>query len=297
MNNLFGITMQDTNIKAPIFEAAFEDGAYSKPKVIEILNETIQPEKLNETDETVLGAVLFSINDSALKNLNIIQLIQKIELNKTNASKALVAKILTNPDIHSQMSEYKAQKSKENRKWIIGFFIIVGVLGLILANKFNLIKLPISPAKEGAKVVVLDTGRLAYSATIPYMNKQLTPDQAQAISIEYKQNLQKEIKKYVDNGYIIINKSSVYVTSESNDITDQLIKNLGLKPVDREKFDADYSNQQKYDVLKNFAQLNVGDYEAQALNDANKAINQQAEQQLNSAEVITDSDGQSIDLQ
>lgn len=289
--------MQDTNIKAPIFEAAFEDGAYSKPKVIEILNETIQPEKLNDSDETVLGSVLFSINDSALKNLNIVQLIQKIELNKTNASKALVAKILSNPDIHAQMNEYKAQKSKENRKWIIGFLIIVGVLGLILANKFNLIKLPISPAKEGAKVVVLDTGRLAYSATIPYMNKQLTPDQAQAISIEYKQNLQKEIKKYVDNGYIIINKSSVYVTSESNDITDQLIKNLGLKPVDREKFDADYSNQQKYDVLKNFAQLNVGDYEAQALNDANKAINQQAEQQLNSAEVITDSDGQSIDLQ
>lgn len=289
--------MQETNIKTPIFEAAFEDGAYSKPKVIEILNETIQPEKLNETDETVLGAVLFSINDSALKNLNIIQLIQKIELNKTNASKALVAKILTNPDIHSQMTEYKAQKSKENRKWIIGFFIIVAAIGLILANKFNLIKLPISPAKEGAKVVVLDTGRLAYSATIPYMDKQLTPDQAQAISIEYKQNLQREIKKFVDNGYIIINKSSVYVTSESNDITDQLIKNLGLKPVDREKFDADYSSQQKYDVLKNFAQLNVGDYEAQALNDANKAINQQAEQQLNSAEVITDSDGQSIDLQ
>lgn len=289
--------MQDTSIKSPIFEAAFEDGAYSKPKVIEIINETIQPEKLNETDETVLGAVLFSINDSALKNLNIIQLIQKIELNKTNASKALVAKILTNPDIHSQMTEYKAQKSKENRKWIIGFFIIVAAIGLILANKFNLIKLPISPAKEGAKVVVLDTGRLAYSATIPYMDKQLTPDQAQAISIEYKQNLQREIKKYVDNGYIIINKSSVYVTSESNDITDQLIKNLGFKPVDREKFDADYSNQQKYDVLKNFAQLNVGDYEAQALNDANKAINQQAEQQLNSAEVITDSDGQSIDLQ
>ncbi len=289
--------MQDTNIKAPIFEAAFEDGAYSKPKVIAILNETIQPEKLNDSDETVLGSVLFSINDSALKNLNIVQLVQKIELNKTNASKALVAKILSNPDIHAQMNEYKAQKSKENRKWIIGFFIIVGVLGLILANKFNLIKLPISPAKEGAKVVVLDTGRLAYSATIPYMNKQLTPDQAQAISIEYKQNLQKEIKKYVDNGYIIINKSSVYVTSESNDITDQLIKNLGLKPVDREKFDADYSSQQKYDVLKNFAQLNVGDYEAQALNDANKAINQQAEQQLNSAEVITDSDGQSIDLQ
>ncbi|MFX2257892.1 hypothetical protein V6380_14070 [Acinetobacter variabilis] len=289
--------MQETNIKTPIFEAAFEDGAYSKPKVIEILNETIHPEKLNETDETVLGAVLFSINDSALKNLNIIQLIQKLELNKTNASKALVAKILTNPDIHSQMTEYKAQKSKENRKWIIGFFIIVAAIGLILANKFNLIKLPISPAKEGAKVVVLDTGRLAYSATIPYMDKQLTPDQAQAISIEYKQNLQREIKKYVDNGYIIINKSSVYVTSESNDITDQLIKNLGLKSVDREKFDADYTNQQKYDVLKNFAQLNVGDYEAQALNDANKSINQQAEQQLNSAEVITDSDGQSIDLQ
>lgn len=289
--------MQDTSIKSPIFEAAFEDGAYSKPKVIEILNETIQPEKLNETDETVLGAVLFSINDSALKNLNIIQLIQKIELNKTNASKALVAKILTNPDIHSQMTEYKAQKSKENRKWIIGFFIIVAAIGLILANKFNLIKLPISPAKEGAKVVVLDTGRLAYSATIPYMDKELTPDQAQKVSLKYKQDLQKQLNKYVDNGYIIINKSAVYVTSETNDITDQLIKDLGFKPVDREKFDADYSNQQKYDVLKNFAQINVGEYEEKALDDANKALNQQAEQALNSAEVITDSDGQSIDLQ
>lgn len=289
--------MLNKNIKSPIFESAYEDGAYSKAKVIEILNEIIQPEKLNDSDETVLGSVLFSINDNATKNLNIIQLIQKTELNKTNASKALVAKILSNSDIHSQMNEYRAQKSKENRKWVIGFCVIVGVIGLILANKFNLIKLPISPAKEGAKVVVLDTGRLAYSATIPYMDKQLTPDQAQRISLEYKQNLQKEIKKYVDNGYIIINKSSVYVTSESNDITDQLIKDLGLKPVDREKFDADYSNQQKYDVLKNFAQLNVGDYEVQALNDANKAVNQQAEQQLNSAEVITDSDGQSIDLQ
>lgn len=289
--------MQETNIKTPIFEAAFEDGAYSKPKVIEILNETIQPEKLNETDETVLGAVLFSINDSALKNLNIIQLIQKIELNKTNASKALVAKILTNPDIQSQMNEYKAQKSKENRKWIIGFFIIVAAIGLILANKFNLIKLPISPAKEGAKVVVLDTGRLAYSATIPYMDKELTPDQAQKVSLKYKQDLQKQLNKYVDNGYIIINKSAVYVTSETNDITDQLIKDLGFKPVDREKFDADYSNQQKYDVLKNFAQINVGEYEVKALDDANKALNQQAEQALNSAEVITDSDGQSIDLQ
>lgn len=289
--------MQDTNIKAPIFESAFEDGAYSKLKLVEILNEIINPEKLNDSDETVLGSVLFSINDNGLKNLNVIQLIQKIELNKTNASKALVVKILSNPDIHSQMSEYKAQKSKENRKWIIGFFIIVGVLGLILANKFNLIKLPISAAKEGAKVVVLDTGRLAYSATIPFMDKELTPDQAQKISLTYKQNLQKEIKKYVDNGYIIINKSSVYVTSESNDITDKLIKDLGFKPVDREKFDADYSNQQKYDVLKNFAQINVGEYESKAVDEANQAYNKQAEQQLNNAEVITDGDGQSIDLQ
>lgn len=289
--------MQDTNIKSPIFESAFEDGRYSKSKLVQILNEIINPEKLNETDEIVLGSVLFSINDSGLKNLNIIQLIQKIELNKTNASKALVVKILSNPDIHSQMAEYKVQKSKENRKWIIGFFIIVGALGLILANKFNLIKLPISPAKEGAKVVVLDTGRLAYSATIPFMDKELTPDQAQKISLEYKQNLQKEIKKYVDNGYIIINKSSVYVTSESNDITDKIIKDLGFKPVDREKFDADYTNQQKYDVLKNFAQINVGEYEAKAVDEANQAYNKQAEQQLNNAEVITDSDGQSIDLQ
>lgn len=289
--------MQDLNIKASIFEPAFENQTYSKAKTIEILNEIIHPETLTDSDEIVLGAVLFAINDSGLKNLNLIQLIQKIELNKTNAAKTLVAKILSNQIIYNQIDEYKKQKNKENRKWLIGFIVIVGVIALILANKFNLINIPLSPAKEGAKVVVLDTGRLAYSATIPYMDKDLTPDEAQKISIQYKQNLQKLINKYVDNGYIIINKSSVYVTSENNDITDQLIKDLGFKPVDREKFDADYSNQQKYDVLKNFAQSNVGEYESNALKDANNAFNAQAEQQLNNADVITDSIGQSIDLQ
>ena len=42
---------------------------------------------------------------------------------------------------------------------------------------------------------------------------------------------------------------------------------------------------------------NVSDYETAALNDANQAINAQAEQQLNNAEVITDSNGQSIDIE
>lgn len=289
--------MQDVNIKSPIFESALDGEVYSKVKSIELLNDIIHPEILNDSDETVLGAVLFAINDKGLKNLNIIKLIQAIEMNKTNASKALVGKILSNQSINNQVNEHKEQTKKENRKWIIGFLILILILGLLLANKFKLINIPLSPAKEGAKVVVLDTGRLAYSATIPYMDKELTPDQAQKISMQYKQNLQKHINKYIENGYIIINKSSVYVTSETNDITDQLIKDLGFKPVDREKFDADYTNQQKYDVLKNFAQSNVGDYETKALDEANQALNQQAEQQLNNAEVITDSSGQSIDLQ
>lgn len=289
--------MNEISINSPIFEEAKEEGVYNKNKIVIKINNLIEPEKLNDSDETVLGGVLLSINDSGTTNLNLIQLINKIELNKTNASKSLIEKIYSNPSIRLQIGEYKKAKNKENRKWIFWLLIIVALIGLFLAYKFNLIKLPISPAKEGAKVVVLDTARLAYSATVPYMNMQLSPDQAQKISIQYRNNLQKEIKKYVDNGYIIINRSNVYVTSESNDITDKLIKDLGLKPIDREKFDADYSNQQKYDVLKNFAQLNVGDYENEALNDANKTLNEQAQKQLDNSQIITNNEGQSIDLE
>jgi len=289
--------MNELNIKNPIFESAYIDGQYSKAEVIETIDSFITPEKLNESDETVLGGVLFTINDSGIKNLTLLQLIKKIELNKTNASKALLAKIYSVAEIKSQIDLIKEENRKENRKLIIGSCILVSILALILAYKYNLIKMPISPATEGAKVVVLDTARLAYSATVPYMSKQLTPEQAQQVSLQYRDNLQKVVREYTDNGYIIINRSAVYVTSETNDITDQVIKSLGFEPVERERFDADYSNQEKYEVLKTFAQTNVSDYETAALNDANQAINAQAEQQLNNAEVITDSNGQSIDIE
>jgi hypothetical protein len=289
--------MDNLDIKAPIFEEAILDGAYSKNKMVEMINKIINPESLSESDETVLGSVLFSINDSGLKNLNLIQLINKIELNKTNAAKSLVAKIHSNQNINNQMVKYKDEKRKENRKWYWGLILSVGFVALLIAFKFNYLKFPVTSAKEGAKVVVLDTARLAYSATAPYMNAQISPDQAQKISIQYRDNLQREIKKYVDNGYIIIHRSNVYVTAESNDITDTLIKNLGLKPVGREQFDADYTNEQKYNVLKNFAQLNLSNYEGAALEDANKQFNDQAEQQLNNAQVITNDEGQSIDLE
>ena len=289
--------MKELDIKSPVFEETIIDGAYSKNKMVEMINEIINPEILNESDVTVLGAVLFSINDIGTKNLNIVQLINKIELNKTNASKALVAKIHSNQNIHNQMVKYKEETRKEHKKWVWGFILAIGLLSLFMAYKFNYLKLPMTTASEGAKVVVLDTARLAYSATAPYMNAQISPDQAQKISIQYRDNLQREIKKYVDNGYIIIHRSNVYVTSESNDITDTLIKNLGLKPVGREQFDADYTNEQKYNVLKNFSQLNLTKYEDAALEDANKQLNDQAEQQLNNAQVITNNEGQSIDLE
>lgn len=289
--------MNELNIKSPIFESAYIDGRYSKPVVIDTINSFITPDKLNDSDETVLGSVLFTINDSNTKNISLYYLIKKIELSKTNASKALLAKIYTVQEIKLQLDSINEENRKENRKFIILACFFVAALVLGLAYKYDLLKSPMSAASEGAKVVVLDTARLAYSATVPYMNKQLTPEQAQQVSLQYRDNLQTVIKKYTDNGYIIINRSSVYVTSEKNDITDQVIKALGFKSVDREKFDADYTNEQKYEVLKSFAQSNVSNYEAAALNDANQALNSQAEQQLNNAEVITDSNGQSIDIE
>lgn len=289
--------MSEINIKDSVFESAIENGSYSRTKLVDSINQIIAPEKLNDTDDTILGSVLLSINDNGKKDLSLLQLVTEIEKNKTNAAKSLVNKIYSNQSIKSQFEAFKAERQKDHNKWYLMVFGLAALVLFIGAYKFGYIKSPLPIANEGAKVVVLDTARLAYSATAPYMNAEVSLDQAQKISLQYRDKLQKEIQKYVDNGYIIINRSNVYVTSESNDITDKLIKDLGLKPVDRERFDADYTNQQKYDVLKNFAQLNVGDYESAAINDANASFNAQAEQQLNNSEVITNAEGQSIDIE
>lgn len=286
------------NIQQPLFEKAFIDGKYSKPEFVEILNELITPETLSETDEVVLGSVLFSINDASTNQLNIINLIRFINLNNTNAAKLLTQKILLNPQIKSEYDSYKATNKKKQRKWAIGYSGLLLVVACAVGYKTGYIKLPVPTATDGAKVVVIDTARLAYAASVPYINQNISPEQAQQISIQYRDSLQREIQSYVDKGYIIINRSSVYVTSPKNDITDNVIKAVGLKPIGIDRFDADYTNEQKYNVLKSFAQSHVSDYEQAVLAERTNELNKAAEAQIDKENIIVDeTTGQSIDLQ
>ncbi|NNH79197.1 hypothetical protein HLH17_16390 [Acinetobacter sp. ANC 5380] len=284
-------------ISSPIFEKAYLKDLYSKAEFISILNELVAPNTLNESDEIIVGSVLFSLNDAATKQLTLIKLIEKIELNKNSASKYLIEKILLNQEIKTEYDQYKLNKKKEDRKWLLGLGAFILVVSGGLAYKFDYLKLPIPTATEGAKVVVLDTAKLALSATVPYMGKQLSPQQAEQVSIQYRDNLQREIAKYVDNGYIIINRSSVYVTDQKNDITDKVIRAVGLEPINQEQFDSSYSSQEKYNVLKSFSQNNVGDYQQQFVQEQDTKFNQEAEQNLNSQQLIVGDQGQSIDLE
>lgn len=284
-------------INTPLFEKAWIDGKYSKPEFVQILKELIEPTELVESDEIIVGSILFSINESGTDQFTLIQLIQLLELNKNTPSKHLIEKILSNQELKSEYYAYKDKKKKENRKWYLGFGAFVLVATGLVAYKFDYIKMPIPMANEGAKVVVLDTARLALSATAPYIGKDITPQQVEQISSQYRDNLQREIAKYTDNGYIIINRTSVYVTSPKNDITDAVIRAVGLTPVNQDQFDSNYSSQDKYNVLKSFAQNNLSSYEDQYVQEQTEKFNQAAEASLNSEQIIVNEQGQSIDLE
>lgn len=94
-----------------------------------------------------------------------------------------------------------------------------------------------------------------------------------------------------------MNSNLVFAEPKDVDITDNIIKKLGMTPVSRKDFDKNYSNAQKFNVISNFANQNIENYGKGAKADALDSANKTAEKQFQKQEVYTNDNGQSIDIQ
>lgn len=276
------------NSVVPIFE---------KNSFIKQLKEVTGIKELTENEETLLSFFIQEYNEKSIVGLSLLNLIEKLKSTKSNsAALSLLSKIESNSDIKAQIDEYNELRKKSNRKWIIGFIIFLIVAILFVCWKYNYIKLP-GVSKSGGNVLVIDVDLLAQSATSHVINSALSPEQSQQFANQYRDSLQKEVESYLDKGYVILNRINVYAYSRDQDITYEILDRMGIKPVDDSELKTKYSGSQRYDVLRNYAIANIDDVAREALDEKQAVFNQQAEQQLDKAQIMTNENGQSIDVE
>lgn len=285
------------NIQDQIFDTALINGQYDKKLFIEQIQSVTGPEPLTENEVTLISFLVQEYNDKNIRDITLVQFIQKLQSNTSNsAALSLLTKIKDNPEINAQWKQYQEEKKKDNRKWIIGLVIFTVLVSLFLAWKFNYLKFPSLSAK-GGNVAVIDVEMLATSATTHVINANLNPNQSQEFANQYRDQLQNLVEGYLDKGYILVNRNNVYAYSRDNDITYDLLDELGIKPVDESELKTKYSGTARYDVLRNYAATTITDTALEAINEQQMNFNNQAEQQLNSAEIMTNANGQSIDVE
>lgn len=285
------------NIQDQIFDKAFVDGKYDKTLFIECLQPVIDVQSLTENETTLLNFLVQEYNDKKVKDLTFLQFFDELKANSTNsAALGLITKIKDNSEINAQLQQHQEQKKKDNRKWIIGFVILALLVSIFFAWKLNYIKLP-SFSSSGGNVAVIDVDMLAHSATSHVIDKNLTPEQSQAFANQYRDQLEVLVENYLDKGYILVNRNFVYAYSRDNDITYDILDDLGIKPIDNGEFSTKYSGSQRYDVLRNFASSVITQTGQEAATQQQTQFNNQAEKQLDSAQIMTNENGQSIDVE
>jgi hypothetical protein len=83
--------------------------------------------------------------------------------------------------------------------------------------------------KPKTKVVVLDYGRI-FSATVMNFMQHGGGDKASELAAnKLIDNTKIILKRYQDNGYIVINKSVILATPPSAEITNEVANELGIK--------------------------------------------------------------------
>lgn len=286
------------NINDQIFsEAKASNGKYEKAKVLSIINDLVGENKLDEGDETLINFMIQECNDHGKTDLSLLQFANYIASHKSNlASKSVMQKLNQNPDFKSQYETYLREKTKSNRKFFGALIFVAALSAVLLLWKFDYLKNPFSSTSAGA-IVVLDVDKLAYSATAHLMEKKMTPEATQAYGNEYRKALADIIEGYLDDGYVIVNRYNVYAYGKKQDITEDVLKKLGLPVVEDEEYQTKYNSGQRYDVLKNFASANITSEAEKFLNDKQSQFNNSAQVSLDKADVITGSNGQSIDLE
>lgn len=286
------------NINDQIFsEAKSADGKYEKAKVLSIINDLVGENKLDDGDETLINFMIQECNDHGKTDLSLLQFANYITSHKSNlASKSVMLKLNQNPDFKSQYETYLREKAKSNRKFFGALIFVLALSAVLLLWKFDYLKNPFSSSSAGG-IVVLDVDKLAYSATAHLMEKKMTPEATQAYGNDYRKALAAIIESYLDDGYVIVNRYNVYAYGKKQDITEDVLKKLGLPVVEDEEYQTKYNSGQRYDVLKNFATANISSEAEKFLNDKQSQFNNTAQVSLDKADVITGDNGQSIDLE
>lgn len=283
-------------IQTPIFETAYINESYLKDEFLSILKNEIDAESFSVTDEVNIANMLMHFNENAKKNITMLDVIKFLDSSGTGSAKNLSSRIKNSDSYSLEYNSYIQKLKKDNRKWIVGFIIFIALAVTFVLYKFNYLDRFIQKPKEGAQVVVIDQEKLAISAIEPYLGKEISAEQSAKTAQQFQKNLQVIINSYIDNGYIIINKGSIYAMSSKNDITDDVLHKLGIKPVDSQDFQ-NGSNIEKYNVLKNFAQANVMDYENAANRDKEEQRNKELQNSYNNQQIITNQSGQAIDVE
>lgn len=283
-------------INQPIFETAYIDGRYSMAEFNKIMALLVEPEQLNESDTTLINFAVQSFNDQSKKLVTIIDLVKTLRLNQSNASnRALLAKINTNRHVESHLNEYFSNKKKENRRWLSGFAVFAVLALLFALNSMGYLNF--NSLGAGSKVVVIDINKLAVSATADALNKKLNPEQSQKYATDYRNKLQAQIESYTKKGYVVVDRANIFAVDEKLDVTNNILKNIGIKPASIPEFDKDYTDLQKYDAIRNFANSNVNDLRKSATEEILFKSNQEAATQMDAAEIYKGDSGQSIDLE
>lgn len=283
-------------INQPIFETAYIDGRYSMGEFNKIMAVLVEPEQLDESDTTLINFAVQSFNDQSKKLVTIIDLVKTLRLNQSNASnRALLAKINTNRHVESHLNEYFSNKKKENRRWLSGFAVFAVLALLFALNSMGYLNF--NSLGAGSKVVVIDINKLAVSATADALNKKLNPEQSQKYATDYRNKLQAQIESYTKKGYVVVDRANIFAVDEKLDVTNNILKNIGIKPASIPEFDKDYTDLQKYDAIRNFANSNVNDLRKSATEEILFKSNQEAATQMDAAEIYKGDSGQSIDLE
>jgi hypothetical protein len=283
------------NIKDINFQDALIDNQYDKNLFITSF-ESLIGSPLNDDEKILISSMLQEYNAKS-KKVSFFDVYTYLNKSKVPYSKSILLKISNNSDIQSQLNINIEESKKDIRKFVAKFILIMSAILLTLAFAFGYIKLPFLSSKSSGGVLVVDIDLLAYSASSHVIDSAMSPQQSQKFANDYRDKLKVEIDNYLDDGYVILNKMNTYAYSQDQDITKDLLDSIGIPVIENDEYLSRYNSQQRYDVLRNYSSSNIENAATEAFNDQNQKFNTQAQQSLDSSQIMTGDNGQAIDLQ
>lgn len=260
------------------------------------LLDELNADSLNLQQSNTLNSLLAEMLAEGVTPITTNAVLKRLSKSNRLLEKDLHAHYMTLPHHHETMMAQRRQAKVEARNWLLGFvaFILIGTLALL----WKLDKLPhwLSQPMSSGQVVFINPQLLAENITVQVMKKQLTPEQTLLLNGQIHQKVINILQGYVNRGTSVLYNNVAYAVNPELDITNDVISQLGYKPINPDEYKRNYTDVQKYDVFKNFAQNNVGEIRDQIIAEQQQAETQAAINNLDQQSIIQ-SNGESIDLQ